>query len=198
MNQATVRIGDQFVGDGHPVFIVAEIGINHNGVARPRPQADRRRRAGRLRRGEVPEAHAGDLRPARPVGHRARHPLGPDDLHRLPAPRGVRRGRSTRPSTGTAASAGIHWFASLLGRGVGRLHGAVRRPPATRSPRPRSPTTTLLRKMKATGRPLILSTGMSTWDEIEGGVAAVRARTAAHRPLRVDLPLPGATSSTCR
>ena len=31
MNQATVRIGDQFVGDGHPVFIVAEIGINHNG-----------------------------------------------------------------------------------------------------------------------------------------------------------------------
>ena len=31
MNQATVRIGDQFVGEGHPVFVIAEIGINHNG-----------------------------------------------------------------------------------------------------------------------------------------------------------------------
>ena len=31
MNQATVRIGDQLVGDGQPVFVVAEIGINHNG-----------------------------------------------------------------------------------------------------------------------------------------------------------------------
>ncbi len=27
-------------------------------------------------RGQVPEAHPGDLHPARPVGHRARHPLG--------------------------------------------------------------------------------------------------------------------------
>ena len=26
-----VQIGDHLVGDGHPCFIVAEIGINHNG-----------------------------------------------------------------------------------------------------------------------------------------------------------------------
>ncbi len=26
-----IKMGDQFVGDGHPVYIVAEIGINHNG-----------------------------------------------------------------------------------------------------------------------------------------------------------------------
>ncbi len=31
MNQATVRIADHFVGDGQPVFMIAEIGINHNG-----------------------------------------------------------------------------------------------------------------------------------------------------------------------
>jgi N-acetylneuraminate synthase len=29
--QAAVKIGNRMVGDGHPVFIVAEIGINHNG-----------------------------------------------------------------------------------------------------------------------------------------------------------------------
>lgn len=28
---STVRIGDREIGEGHPVFIVAEIGINHNG-----------------------------------------------------------------------------------------------------------------------------------------------------------------------
>ena len=26
-----VRIADRLVGDGHPCFIIAEIGINHNG-----------------------------------------------------------------------------------------------------------------------------------------------------------------------
>src|SRR5574340_1339780 len=26
-----VKIGDKWVGEGHPVYIVAEIGINHNG-----------------------------------------------------------------------------------------------------------------------------------------------------------------------
>src|SRR5262245_52191551 len=26
-----IRIGDRWVGDGHPTFIVAEVGINHNG-----------------------------------------------------------------------------------------------------------------------------------------------------------------------
>src|SRR5262245_989379 len=31
MKQKEVRIGDAMVGDGHPCYIVAEIGINHNG-----------------------------------------------------------------------------------------------------------------------------------------------------------------------
>ena len=28
---AKVRLGDRFVGDGEPCFVIAEIGINHNG-----------------------------------------------------------------------------------------------------------------------------------------------------------------------
>ena len=27
-----IRIGDRPVGDGHPAFIIAEIGVNHNGI----------------------------------------------------------------------------------------------------------------------------------------------------------------------
>lgn len=29
---AEMKIGDQWIGDGHPVFIIAEIGVNHNGI----------------------------------------------------------------------------------------------------------------------------------------------------------------------
>jgi len=29
---AEIRIGDQLVGDGHPTYIIAEIGVNHNGL----------------------------------------------------------------------------------------------------------------------------------------------------------------------
>ena len=28
---ACVKIADRFIGDGNPCFIIAEIGINHNG-----------------------------------------------------------------------------------------------------------------------------------------------------------------------
>jgi N-acetylneuraminate synthase len=31
MTRAGVKIGNRLVGDGEPVFVVAEIGINHNG-----------------------------------------------------------------------------------------------------------------------------------------------------------------------
>jgi len=31
MSYAKVKVGDRFIGDGEPVYIIAEIGINHNG-----------------------------------------------------------------------------------------------------------------------------------------------------------------------
>src|SRR4030042_864942 len=27
-----MKIGDQWVGDGHPAYVIAEIGVNHNGI----------------------------------------------------------------------------------------------------------------------------------------------------------------------
>ncbi|MDH5506298.1 MAG: N-acetylneuraminate synthase, partial [Anaerolineae bacterium] len=27
-----IKIGDRLVGDGHPAFVIAEIGVNHNGI----------------------------------------------------------------------------------------------------------------------------------------------------------------------
>ena len=31
LNQRAVQIGDSFIGDGWPIYVIAEIGINHNG-----------------------------------------------------------------------------------------------------------------------------------------------------------------------
>jgi N-acetylneuraminate synthase len=42
-----IRIGDRSVGEGHPAYIVAEIGINHNGdVALAEQLIDAAARAG--------------------------------------------------------------------------------------------------------------------------------------------------------
>ena len=30
-NNSAVRVGSKFIGPGHPCFVIAEIGINHNG-----------------------------------------------------------------------------------------------------------------------------------------------------------------------
>ncbi|MBL8744197.1 MAG: N-acetylneuraminate synthase family protein, partial [Myxococcales bacterium] len=31
MSKAEIKIGDRTIGEGHPVYVIAEIGINHNG-----------------------------------------------------------------------------------------------------------------------------------------------------------------------
>ena len=31
MSVDTIRIGSKMIGDGYPVYVIAEIGINHNG-----------------------------------------------------------------------------------------------------------------------------------------------------------------------
>ena len=31
LTQRAVQIGDSFIGDGWPIYVIAEIGINHNG-----------------------------------------------------------------------------------------------------------------------------------------------------------------------
>ena len=31
MSKREIKVGNRFIGDGHPVFVIGEIGINHNG-----------------------------------------------------------------------------------------------------------------------------------------------------------------------
>ncbi len=106
-----VKIGSHAVGDGHPCYVIAEIGINHNGDLDTRQAADQRRRRRRLQRGEVPEAHRRRRLHARGAGQAAREPVRRDQ-RRPEARAGVRRGgvRGDRPLLQGRAS--IPWFAS--------------------------------------------------------------------------------------
>ena len=92
-----VMINGTPVGDGYPCFIVAEIGINHNGDLEIGEEADRRGR-GRLRRGEVPETHGRRLCTRRRSSRKPReNPFGPTNGDLKRGSSSV--GRSTRRST---------------------------------------------------------------------------------------------------
>jgi len=171
MNQATVRIGDQFVGDGHPVFIVAEIGINHNGsldIARRLIDgavlagADAVKFQKRTPEICVPRDQWNIMRET---------PWGPmtyiDYRHRLEF--GVEEYAAIDRH---CRDRGILWFASCWDEEAVDFMEQFD-PPVYKAASASLTDHGLLRKMKDTGRPLILSTGMSTWDEIEGGVASV-------------------------
>ncbi|HVO10467.1 MAG TPA: N-acetylneuraminate synthase family protein [Vicinamibacteria bacterium] len=168
MSRALVRVGDRWVGEGEPVFVVAEIGINHNGsleVAR------------KLIDGAV-------LAGADAVKFQKRTPelCVPRDQWQLE--RETPWGRMTyldyrrRVEFGEREYAaidrhcrerGILWFASCWDEEAVAFMERFD-PPCYKAASASLTDHDLLRRKKATGRPLILSTGMSTLQEIQDGV----------------------------
>jgi N-acetylneuraminate synthase len=166
-----VRIGDRWVGAGHPVFVIAEIGINHNGSLEL---------AKRLIDGAV-------LAGADAVKFQKRTPeqcVPRDQWH---IERDTPWGRMTyieyrhRIELGKAEFEAIDrhcrerhilWFASCWDEeSVDFLEQFS--PPCYKAASASLTDHALLHKMKSTGRPLIASTGMSTMEEIEAAVEAV-------------------------
>jgi N-acetylneuraminate synthase len=171
MSSSVVRIAGRDVGDGEPVFIIAEIGINHNGsLELARRLIDGAALAGcdavkfQKRTPElcVPRDQW-HLQRETPWGrmsyieYRERMEFGLAEYAAIDAhcrDRGILWSASCwdEPSVGFIAEFGPAFFkaasASLTDAG-------------------------LLRAMKRTGRPLIVSTGMSTMSEIVSAVGAV-------------------------
>lgn len=168
MSQA-VRIADRRIGDDNQVFVVAEIGINHNGSLEvARKLIDGAVLAGcdavkfQKRTPElcVPRAQW-DVGRDTPWGrmpyieYRRRIELGQSDYEAID--------RHCRER-------GILWFASCWDEPsvdfIERFD-----PPCYKAASASLTDLPLLRKMRSTGKPLILSTGMSTMDEIDRAVA---------------------------
>jgi len=170
MTRAAVRVAGRTIGRGEPVFVVAEIGINHNGSLE---------QARRLIDGAV-------LAGADAVKFQKRTPELCVPREQWDVERETPWGRMAyieyrrRMEFGEAEFAavdrhcrdrGILWFASCWDEeAVDFLERFD--PPCYKAASASLTDHALLRKMKSTGRPLFLSTGMSTMQEIEDGVAA--------------------------
>jgi N-acetylneuraminate synthase len=163
-----VKIGDRWVGDGNPTYIVAEIGINHNGsveIAKKMIEA---------------ALHAG----VDAVKFQKRTP----ELCVPPDQRGVMRetpwGYITyldyrykvefseeqyREIDLYCREKKLTWFASVWDEPSVDFMEQFN-PVCYKVPSASLTDHSLLRKLRSTGRPVILSTGMSTMEQIEAAV----------------------------
>lgn len=171
LNGARVRVGDRYVGDGESIYVIAEIGINHNGSLKV---------AKRLIDGAI---FAG----CDAVKFQKRTPelCVPQDQWRVE--RDTPWGRMTyieyrhKIEFGAEQFAeidrycrerGIVWFASCWDEPSVDLIEQFD-PPLYKAASASLTDHALLLKMQATGKPLMVSTGMSTAEEIEAAVQAV-------------------------
>lgn len=174
MKRPVVRIGNRLVGQGEPVFVIAEIGINHNGSLE-------------LARKLIDGAH---LAGADAVKFQKRTPERCVPREQWDLERDTPWGRMTyieyrrRMEFGVREFAaidrhcrdrGILWFASCWDE---ESVDFIERfdPPCYKIASASLTDHDLLRKTRSTGRPVILSTGMSTLDEIDDAVGVLGRR----------------------
>jgi N-acetylneuraminate synthase len=169
MKRAAVRIGTRRVGPGEPVFVIAEIGINHNGSLE-------------LAKKLIDGAY---LAGADAVKFQKRTPERCVPREQWDLPRDTPWGRMTyidyrrRMEFGVREFAaldrhcrdrGILWFASSWDEESVDFMERFD-PPCHKVASASLTDDALLVRMRQTGRPLILSTGMSTLEEIAHAIA---------------------------
>lgn len=164
-----IKIGDRVIGDGHPSYIIAEIGINHNGdlnIAKRMIDA---------------AVHAG----ADAVKFQKRTP----DVSTLPDQKTQMRDtpwgyityleyrykvefheEQYREIESYCNFKGIPWMVSVWDEPSVEFMEKFDTP-AYKIPSASLTDFNLIRKARATGKPVILSSGMSTMDQIKMGVA---------------------------
>jgi len=168
---ARVRIADKWIGTSAPVFVIAEIGINHNGsldVAKRLIDgailagADAVKFQKRTPEKCVPRDQWNIERDT-PWGrltyidYRRQMEFGPREYAEIDRHCAERR---------------ILWFASCWDEESVDFMESFQ-PPCYKVASASLTDIPLLKKMRSTGRPLIISTGMSTIEEIAAGVEAV-------------------------
>jgi len=163
-----VKIGDRWVGEGHPVFIIAEVGINHNGNLHiAKRLVDVAYMAGcdavkfqkRTPEKAVPPEFQSVMRET---------PWG--IISYLEYRRMVEFGFKEYDAINQyCKEKGIIWFASCWDEDSVDFIEQFS-PPCYKIASASLTDIPLLEKVKSTGRPVILSTGMSTLDEIAASV----------------------------
>jgi N-acetylneuraminate synthase len=167
-NLAVVDVGGRLVGDGQPVYVVAEIGINHNGSLEitkrmidgaVRAEADAVKFQKRTPELCVPKDQWGIERDT-PWGRMTYI----DYRHRMEFTR-----EQYAEIDAYCRERGIQWFASCWDTEAVDFMEAFE-PPCYKVASASLTDDELLDKLRSTGRPVMLSTGMSTMEEIEEAV----------------------------
>ena len=163
-----IKLGDRWVGEGYPALIIGEIGINHNGNLQIAKRlidvactagCDSVKFQKRTPEKAVPPEYQNVMRDT---------PWG--IISYLEYRRMVEFGlREYEEINRYCQEKGILWFASTWDEySVDFIEQFS--PPCYKIASASLTDTVLLDKVKSTGRPVILSTGMSTLDEIEAAV----------------------------
>jgi len=166
-----VRIGNKLVGDGHPAYVVAEIGINHNGdlgIAKDLIQAAKHAGVDAVKFQKrtpelcVPPEQRNQMRET-PWGYityldyRYKVEFTEKDYDEIDR---------------YSKEIGMDWFASVWDEpSVDFLEKY--NPIAYKVPSASLTDHALLLHLRKTGRPLILSTGMSTYEQIKSAVKLI-------------------------
>jgi N-acetylneuraminate synthase len=163
-----LKIGNKLVGDGHPSYVIAEIGINHNGsLENAKKMIDAAKHAGvdavkfQKRTPEicVPDNQKGQMRET-PWGY----------ITYLDYRYKVEFGEAEYAEIDRyCREVGIDWFASVWDETAVDFLEAFK-PICYKIPSASLTDSGLLKKIKSTGRPAILSTGMSTMEQIHRAV----------------------------
>lgn len=173
---SSLLIGNRLVGDGQPVYVIAEIGINHNGNLDTALRlidvaADAGADAVKFQK-RTPELctprDQWDLRRETPWG----------DLSYLEYRQKVEFGHDQYAAIDAhSRSRGIHWFASCWDEpSVDFIENFS--PPAYKIASASVTDIELIRRTVRTGVPVICSTGMSTLAEIDTAVGELRPNRA--------------------
>ena len=176
MNARTIRIGQRTVGEGQPCFVIAEGGVNHNGDFHLAQELVRI--AGRCRADAVkfqkrtihelltraalerPYVHANSLG-ATYGEHRLRLELSETEWYQLRE---------------LASELDLEFMGSAWDRGSAELLDAMNTP-AIKTPSAVLTDLNLLEYIALKGRPMIVSTGMSTLDEVDQAVDRILRHT---------------------
>lgn len=166
-----VKIGNKWVGEGHPTYVIAEIGINHNGdMANTRKLIDAAKHAGvdavkfQKRTPEicVPDDQKNAMRET-PWGYityleyRYKVEFGEVEYKEIDQ---------------YCKNVGIDWFASVWDEVAVDFLEAFE-PVCYKIPSASLTDSGLLNKIRSTNRPVILSTGMSTMEQIRRAVKII-------------------------
>lgn len=162
------KIGDRLLGDGHPTYVVGEIGINHNGdVEIAKQLIDLAKWAGadavKFQKRTPELAVPGDQRDKMretPWGY----------ISYMEYRDKVEFGeKQYREIDEYCKQKGMQWFVSAWDEPSVDFMEAFN-PPVYKVPSASLTDRNLLKYLKKTGRPIILSTGMSTMEQIKAAV----------------------------